>query len=62
MRKMIGVAIVSAAVGAGLALWAQSAVLATGRPAVAASSVRISPHEIMRSATNLPVEVIDEMN
>jgi hypothetical protein len=61
MRKMIGVAAVSALAGAGLALWAQSAVLATGSQP-APSSVRISPQEIMKSATNLPVEVFEDRN
>ena len=61
MRKLIVVAVVSAGVGAGLALWAQSAVLATSA-SVVPSSVRISPQDIMKSAKNLPVEVFEDLN
>jgi hypothetical protein len=61
MRKMIGIAVVSALTGAGVALWAQSAVLATAGEPVP-SSVRISPQEIMKSTTNLPVEVFEGLN
>lgn len=64
MRKLIGVAVVSAVVGAASALWAESIVLGTGAKGsnVAAASVRISPHEIMTSAKGLAVEVVDDLN
>jgi hypothetical protein len=61
MRKLIAVALLSAGIGAGVTLWAKSSVPATGAP-VDPSSVRVSPHEIMRSSGNLPVEaVVDPM-
>jgi hypothetical protein len=64
MRRLIGVAVVSAVVGAASALWAESIVLGTGAKSanVAAASARISPHEIMTSAKGLAVEVVDDMN
>ncbi len=61
MRKLIVVAVVSAVAGAGLALWAQSTVLATAA-SVVPSSVRISPQDIMKSVKNLPVEVVEDLN
>ena len=64
MRRLIGVAVVSAVVGAASALWAESVVLGTGAKSanVVSASVRISPHEIMKSAKDLPVEVVVDMN
>ena len=57
-RKMIAVAVVSALLGAGVALWAKSAVMATGAQAESAS-VRISPSEIAPAASSLPVELFE---
>jgi hypothetical protein len=64
MRRLIGVAVVSAVVGAASALWAESVVLGTGAKSanVAAASVRVSPHEIMKSAKDLAVEVVEDLN
>ena len=64
MRKLIGVAVVSAVVGAASALWAESLILGTGAKSVdvASASVRISPHEIMKSAKDLAVEVVEDLN
>ena len=64
MRRLIGVAVVSAVVGAASALWAESVIVGTGAKSanVASASVRISPHEIMTSAKGLAVEVVDDLN
>jgi hypothetical protein len=64
MRKLIGVAVVSAVVGAASALWAESLILGTSVKSsnVAAASVRISPPEIMKSAKDLPVLTIEDLN
>ena len=64
MRKLIGVAVVSAVVGAASALWAESLILGTSVKSsnVAAASVRISPHEITKSAKDLPVLTIEDLN
>ena len=64
MRRLIGVAVVSAVVGAASALWAESVIVGTGVKSadVASASVRISPHEIMKSAKGLAVEVVDDLN
>jgi hypothetical protein len=63
MRKLIVVALVSAAVGASLTLWAKSTVLATGAPVASPTSVDagapISPHDIMKGVGALPVQVVD---
>ena len=60
MRKLIGVALVSACVGAGLTLWAKSTVLATSVQSNASAGSptdpRISTHEIMKSSPELLVE------
>jgi hypothetical protein len=56
-RKLIAVAIVSAALGAGLVHWAKSAVMATGNHDRA--NVRMSPADFARSAGRLPVELFD---
>jgi hypothetical protein len=64
MRKLIAVAVVSAVVGAASALWAESLILGTGVKSadVVPASVRISPHEIMKSAKDLAVEVVEDLN
>ena len=64
MHKLIGVAVVSAVVGAASALWAETVIVGTGAKGanVAAASVGISPHEIMTSAKGLAVEVVDDLN
>jgi hypothetical protein len=64
MRKLIAVAVVSAVVGAASALWAESLILGTGVKSanVAPASVRVSPHEIMKSVKGLAVEVVEDMN
>jgi hypothetical protein len=61
MRKLLGVALVSACIAAGSTFWAKSNVFAT---AVAAdpTGVRLSPHEIMKSSTDLPVETVVDLN
>ena len=61
MRKLISVAVVSAIVGAVLALWAQSTVVATTGHAVPARAA-VSPHDIMRSAGHLPIETFEDPN
>ena len=58
MRRLIVVALISAMVGAVLALWAKSTVLATGVHVLPAGA-GLSPFEIMRSAKHLPVQVIE---
>lgn len=64
MRRLIGVAVVSAVVGAASALWAESMILGTGAKStdVAPASVRVSPHEMMKSAKDLVVEVFEDLN
>ena len=64
MHKLVGVAVVSAVVGAASALWAETVIVGTGAKGanVAAASVGISPHEIMTSAKGLAVEVVDDLN
>jgi hypothetical protein len=64
MRKLIGVAVVSAVVGAASALWAESLILGSGAKSanVASESVRLSPHEIMRSTKGLTIEVFEDLN
>jgi hypothetical protein len=64
MRKLIAVAVVSAVVGAASALWAESLILGTSvkSASVVPASVRVSPHEIMKSAKDLVVEVVEDMN
>ena len=64
MRRLIGVAVVSAVVGAASALWAESLVLGTSVKSanIAPASVSISPHDIMRSSTGLPVQTIEDLN
>ena len=67
MRKFIGVAVVSAVVGAASALWAESLILGTSVTSVksanvAPASVRLSPHEIMKSTKGLAIEVFDDLN
>jgi hypothetical protein len=58
MGKLIGVALVSACIGAGLTLLAKSTVLATSVPANVSTDGGISPHEIMKSSRQLPVETV----
>ena len=64
MRRLIGVAVVSAVVGAASALWAESVIVGPSAKSanVAAANVGISPHEIMTSAKGLAVEVVDDLN
>jgi hypothetical protein len=64
MRRLIGVAVISAVVGAASALWAESRIVGTTVKSanVASASVRMSPHEIMKSAKDLAVEVVDDLN
>jgi hypothetical protein len=64
MHKLIGVAVVSAVVGAASALWAESIIVGTSAKSanVAAASVSVSPHEIMKSAKDLAVEVFEDLN
>ena len=64
MRKFIGVAVVSAVVGAASALWAESIIAGTSVKGaqVAPASLRVSPQEIMKSAKDLAVEVVEDLN
>ncbi|HKA79121.1 MAG TPA: hypothetical protein VKD43_03770 [Xanthobacteraceae bacterium] len=64
MHKLIGVAVVSAVVGAASALWAESVVLGTSVKSanIAPASISISPHEIMKSSTRLPAEAFEDLN
>jgi hypothetical protein len=64
MRRLIGVAVVSAVVGAASALWAESLIVGTSVKSanVASASVRMSPHEIMKSAKDLAVEMVEDLN
>jgi hypothetical protein len=64
MRKLVGVAVVSAVVGAASALWAESIIAGTSVKSsqVAPASLRVSPHEIMKSAKDLAVEVVEDLN
>jgi hypothetical protein len=63
MRKLIVVALVSAVVGATLALWAKSTVFAIGAqvaPASVSTGALISPHDIMKGTKSLPVEAVQD--
>ena len=64
MRKLIGVAVVSAVVGAASALWAESIIVGTSVKSsnIAPASMRVSPHEIMKSTKDLAVEVVEGLN
>jgi K+-sensing histidine kinase KdpD len=64
MRRLIGVAVISAVVGAASALWAESIIVGTSVKSanVAAARTSISPHEIMKSAKDLAVEVVEDLN
>lgn len=64
MRRLIGVAVVSAVVGAALALWAESMILGTTAKSahVAPASVRIVPQDVMKSAKDLVVEMFEDLN
>jgi hypothetical protein len=64
MRKLIGVAVVSAVVGAASALWAESIIAGTSVKSaqVAPASLRVSPHEIMKSTKGLAIEVFEDLN
>jgi hypothetical protein len=64
MRRLIGVAVISAVVGAASALWAESIIVGTSVKSanVAPASIGISPHALMRSSTGLPVEVFEDPN
>jgi hypothetical protein len=64
MRRLIGVAVVSAVVGAASALWAESLIVGAGAKSanIASDSVRLSPHEIMKSTKGLAIEVFEDLN
>jgi hypothetical protein len=62
MGRLIGVAVISALMGAGVTLWAKSTVLATDSAQAGPSSVRVSPDEITKAGRALPVEVFVDLN
>jgi hypothetical protein len=64
MRRLVSVAVASAVIGAASALWAESIVVGASVKGayVAPASVGISPHEIMKSAKDLAVEVVEDLN
>lgn len=63
MRKLIGVAVVSAVVGAASALWAESIIVGTNVRSsnIAPASARILPHEIMKETKGLTAQVVEGM-
>jgi hypothetical protein len=62
MHKLISVAVVSAVVGAASALWAESVIVGTSAKSADVAAASVSPHEIMKSAKDLAVEVVEDLN